>query len=271
MDIRLLAFDLDGTFLAPDKSVSRRARRAVELLRERGIEPVPTTGRVYQTLLDRVLGMDGFRHVIAANGAVVLDVERGVFLRRLTIEAPTAARLVRELLRPGVVTYTCLDDAGATRIGACLSPEEYERVRASERWEEPVEKDAVEKVERLGVPALKVGAHFREPCRYEDLAEVAERLGLWHAASDRNNIEIAPAGATKASGLATLCAELGIPMSQVCAIGDAGNDAAMLRAAGLGVAMGNATPEARAAADEVTLTNAEDGFAEFVERRLLAG
>ena len=116
-----------------------------------------------------------------------------------------------------------------------------------------------------------MGAHFREPCRYEDLAEVAERLGLWHAASDRNNIEIAPAGATKASGLATLCAELGIPMSQVCAIGDAGNDAAMLRAAGLGVAMGNATPEARAAADEVTLTNAEDGFAEFVERRLLAG
>lgn len=186
MDVRLLAFDLDGTFLAPDKSVTPRARRAVELLRERGIEPVPTTGRVYQTLFDRVLGMDGFRYAIAANGAVVLDVEGGRFLRRRGIEAP-----------------------------------------------------------------------------------VAEGLGLWHAASEAGNIEIAPAGASKASGLATLCSKLGIPLAQVCAIGDGGNDAAMLREAGLGVAMGNAIPEALAAADEVAPTNAEDGFADFVERRLL--
>lgn len=55
----------------------------------------------------------------------------------------------------------------------------------------------------------------------------------------------------------------------MCAIGDGGNDAAMLREAGLGVAMGNAIPEALAAADEVAPTNAEDGFADFVERRLL--
>lgn len=269
MDVRLLAFDLDGTFLAPDKSVTPRARRAVELLRERGIEPVPTTGRVYQTLFDRVLGMDGFRYAIAANGAVVLDVEGGRFLRRRGIEAPVAARLVRELARPGVVSYACLDDAGATRLGSCVSREEYERVRAGARWEEGVVPDAAERIELLGTPALKVGAHFREPCRYEDLATVAEGLGLWHAASEAGNIEIAPAGASKASGLATLCSKLGIPLAQVCAIGDGGNDAAMLREAGLGVAMGNAIPEALAAADEVAPTNAEDGFADFVERRLL--
>ena len=73
MKPRLLAFDLDGTFLAPDKSVTPRARRAVEALREQGVEPVPTTGRDYQTLFDKVLGMDGLRYAVAANGAVVLD------------------------------------------------------------------------------------------------------------------------------------------------------------------------------------------------------
>ncbi len=101
MDVRLLAFDLDGTFLAPDKSVTPRARRAVELLRERGIEPVPTTGRVYQTLFDRVLGMDGFRYAIAANGAVVLDVEGGRF--RAADAGRGAARTGAG--PPGVVSY----------------------------------------------------------------------------------------------------------------------------------------------------------------------
>lgn len=270
MDVRLLAFDLDGTFLAPDKSVTDRARGAVRLLRSRGIEPVPATGRVYQTLFDRVLGMSDFRYAIAANGAVVLDVARGRFLRHGVIEAPVAARLVGELLRPGVVVYACLDDERATRLGACVSRGEYERVRAGEPWEELVVEDAVARIEQLGIPALKVGAHFREPRLYGELAGTAERLGLWHAASSAESIEIGTAGSSKARGLSLLCSELGIPMSSVCAIGDAGNDAAMLREAGLGVAMGNATQEALAAADMTTSTNAEDGFAAFVER-LLAG
>ena len=268
MKPRLLAFDLDGTFLAPDKSVTPRARRAVEALLEQGVEPVPTTGRVYQTLFDKVLGMDGFRYAVAANGAVVLDVENHRFLRHMGIEAPVAARLVRELCRPGVVVYVCLDDERATRLATCVSREDYERVRDGASWTEPVIEDAAGTIERLGVPALKVGARFRAPSGYEELASIAEGLGLWHAKSEAGNIEVAPAGATKASGLALLCDTLGVAMSQVCAIGDGGNDAALLREAGLGVAMGNAIPEALAAADEVALTNAEDGFADFVERLL---
>ncbi len=51
-------------------------------------------------------------------------------------------------------------------------------MRAGARWEEGVVPDAAERIELLGAPALKVGADFREPCRYEDLAPVAEGLGL---------------------------------------------------------------------------------------------
>lgn len=75
---------------------------------------------------------------------------------------------------------------------------------------------------------------------------------------------------SKAWGLERLCARLDVARGEVLAFGDAPNDAEMLAWAGRGVAMGNAEPEAREAAHEVTLTNAQDGVAAYLER-VLAG
>lgn len=82
--------------------------------------------------------------------------------------------------------------------------------------------------------------------------------------------EVARAGVTKATGLARVCAHLGIDASEVVAFGDNVNDVEMLTWAGHGVAMGNGRPEAMAAAAEVTASNDDDGVAVIVER-LLAG
>ncbi|MDO4428271.1 MAG: HAD family hydrolase [Atopobiaceae bacterium] len=269
-DIRLLAFDLDGTFLMPDKSVSPRARRAMLALRGRGIEPVPTTGRIYQTLFDRVLGMHGFRYAIAANGAVVLDVERRHFYVHEVIDAGVAAELVRALEHPGVVTYTCLDDAAGTRLGSSVSEEDYLLVRGNAPWSEDLVENVPDVVAGSGCGVLKVGAHFVDPWRYDDFAPLAERFDLEPAASATGNAEFGPRDVTKATGLLALCDAIGLDPGHVCAIGDAGNDSDLLRTAGLGVAMGNASDEARAAADLVAPRNDEDGFARFVEDVLLA-
>lgn len=269
--IRMFAFDLDGTFLAPDKSVTPRARAAVDALLERGVEPVPTTGRAWQPV-SRVLGMDELRYLVAGCGAIVRDLRTGEFLRRLTMPAPVAAQLVRSFTRPGTVAYACLDDEEGTRWGSCASEADYERVHSGQvYWDDhPEPFDVAAEIERRGVSAVKVGVHYAKPWRAEDFHEVARGLGLWSASSWDSNVEVNAAGASKAGALEMLAGRLGFGMGQVCAIGDSGNDADMLRAAGLGVAMGNALPEARAAADEVLeLTNAQDGLADFVERRLL--
>lgn len=81
-------------------------------------------------------------------------------------------------------------------------------------------------------------------------------------------VEIHAAGVNKASGVARLCQRLGIDRSEVVAFGDAPNDAELLAWAGRGVAMANAHPEARDAADETTLGNEEDGVAVILERLL---
>ena len=106
----------------------------------------------------------------------------------------------------------------------------------------------------------------RAPAR-ERLAGLPVEL----AESEDASLELSPAGADKGSGLLALAELLGIPRAATIAVGDAENDLPMLRAAGLGVAMGNATDAARAAANVVVADNDHDGCAEAIRRFLLGG
>ena len=84
-----------------------------------------------------------------------------------------------------------------------------------------------------------------------------------------SNIELNAPGVTKGSGLLALAEKLGLRRDQVMAVGDSGNDLSMIEDAGLGVAMGNATPEILAAADAVTADNNHDGVALAIEKYAL--
>ena len=81
--------------------------------------------------------------------------------------------------------------------------------------------------------------------------------------------DILPEGGGKPNGLRHTLAHLGLTREQSIAFGDGGNDVAMLRAAGAGVAMGNAQSEIKAAADVVTGTNDEDGIVSVIEQYIL--
>ena len=87
--------------------------------------------------------------------------------------------------------------------------------------------------------------------------------------SSPHSVEITHSQATKANGMLTACRILGVDPAHTMAIGDSGNDIPMLRAAALGVAMGNATREVKDAADAVTASNMEDGAAIAIERYIL--
>ena len=77
--------------------------------------------------------------------------------------------------------------------------------------------------------------------------------------------EIAPAGVTKWSGVLAVATTLGIVADEICAVGDDVNDLPMIRGAGLGVAMGNASDEVRAAADTVVGDHDGTGIADLAE------
>ena len=77
--------------------------------------------------------------------------------------------------------------------------------------------------------------------------------------------EISPIGITKWSGIQHVAREWDIPAEEICAVGDDVNDLPMIEAAGLGIAMGNALPEVKAAADRVAPSHDEDGLAQAVD------
>ena len=81
-------------------------------------------------------------------------------------------------------------------------------------------------------------------------------------------LEVIPACINKGQGIRDICQVLGMTAEQVIAFGDAQNDIPMLRAAGMGVAMGNATQAVKEAANYVTLSNNEDGIAAALEKLL---
>jgi hydroxymethylpyrimidine pyrophosphatase-like HAD family hydrolase len=101
------------------------------------------------------------------------------------------------------------------------------------------------------------------------LAALAPHVGLLGDLTYSTNnglIEVVPIGISKATGIAEVAEPLGITAQDVVTFGDMPNDVPMLRWAGLGVAMGNAHPEAIEAADEVTAPNTDDGLARVLER-----
>ena len=116
----------------------------------------------------------------------------------------------------------------------------------------------------------KIIAFFRNPDdKQATIREIISRFpGYTVSSSLGNNIEINAQNATKGSALCFLCEKIGVPIGQCMAFGDGTNDYSMLRAAGFGVAMGNASEEVQSCADAVTETNEEDGVAHMIERML---
>jgi hypothetical protein len=82
-------------------------------------------------------------------------------------------------------------------------------------------------------------------------------------------LEVLPPNGSKGDALRVLLDELNIPAEQVMALGDGENDIEMLQLAGIGVAVGNASPLLKAVADQVVASNDDDGVAEAIERFVL--
>jgi len=102
------------------------------------------------------------------------------------------------------------------------------------------------------------------------LRSMAEEMDCFEITNSHPaNLEFNPKGVNKAAGLRQVCQLYGLSMDEVVAMGDSLNDIAMIREAGLGVAMGNAQEEVKRAADMIALSNTEDGVAHLIRSFVL--
>ena len=262
---RLVATDLDGTLVRSDGSISGRTVEVVERLEQAGAVFVMVTGRPprWMSVVADEIGHHGL--AVCANGALLYDLHTERVVRAHLLEAQAALDVVEALRRdiPGIafaVEKGPLDGVpGSFAREAVYVP----------RWDNG--EVAVEHVqEMLAGGAVKLLA--RSESHGSDELLVAARAALGGAAAELTHssggglLEISAAGISKASGLAALAAERGIPADEVIAFGDMPNDLPMLAWAGRSVGMANAHPDVLAEVDEVTASNDEDGVARVLER-----
>ncbi|WP_416901876.1 HAD family hydrolase [Micromonospora echinospora] len=260
---RLVATDIDGTLLGPDRTLSPYTARVLERISTQGTPVVLVTGRPIRWLQVVYDQLHAPLPAICANGAVVYDPAADEVLRA----DPLAPELLTEVARrlraavPGVSLAVEVVDSRQMRHEAHF-PLTWDAdptvIRAIETPEELLAAPAVKLLARAGV---------QDPDRFTSV--VAEALaGLAEAThSSRSGlVEISASGVTKAAGLAWYCARQGLSARDVLAFGDMPNDVPMLTWAGRAVAVGNAHHAVLAIADEVTAANSEDGVAAYLDR-----
>jgi len=261
--LRLAAIDLDGTLLRTDGTVSTRSRTALVAARAAGIDIVLVTARSPRSVrvIAADLGLGGV--AVCANGATVYDLDADVILDHRPLSVDVAHRVVLGLRErvPGIAFAWELE----LRFG---SEPEYETTRDGARWPRPDDAYPPCDVLEWRDPMTKLLARVPE----------AELLAVLEAAralcgtdaevtlTGDTFVEVIAAGVGKEVALAELAGKRRVPREQVVAFGDQLVDAEMLRWAGLGVAVANATAFALEAADEVTASNDDDGVAVVLER-----
>jgi Cof subfamily protein (haloacid dehalogenase superfamily) len=262
--VRLIACDLDGTLLRPDSTVSDRSVAALRAAAAAGVYVVIASGRP-PFMLDPVLPFvgDAVSHGVLANGSLVCTLPDGTELRRVRFELDTAVGVVHRL-RSIDPRYGF---ALATDAGWAQEPGFFERMPVGRMAPDC---DDVLAAAAGATEALKLMAfHDDHPAHaLLDLLPtlLGPHLAITHMGADC--VEIGPTGIDKGTGLAWLCAHLGIDPVDVVAFGDEYNDHEMLRFAGHGVVMANANEHTRALADEIAPGNADDGVAVVIERLL---
>lgn len=263
----LIATDVDGTLLDADEQVTPRTKAAVLAAVEAGTQFVLATGRPPRWISPVVDALGFAPMAVCANGAVLYDSanDRILSARTLSVEVLVELAEVATRVIPGA--GLAVERVGATAHDAAtpgfLSSPGYEHA-----WLNP-DNTEVSLADVLGAPAVKLLIR-KSGARSADMAAaLAGHIGIQGDLTYSTNnglIEVVPLGVSKATGVDEVARPLGITAEDVVAFGDMPNDIPMLLWAGLGVAMGNAHPEAMAAADEVTAPNTDDGLARVLER-----
>lgn len=204
---------------------------------------------------------------MCANGAVIYDAatDRVISARTLPVEVLAELAEIAAHAVPGA-------GLAAERVGKSAhdsaTPQFVSAPGYEHAWLNP-DNTEVSFEDVLSAPAVKLLVRMPGVPSSQLAAALAKHVGLLGDITYSTNdglVEISPIGISKAIGVQEVARPLDISAQDTVAFGDMPNDVPMLLWAGHGVAMGNAHPEALAAANEVTESNDDDGLARVLER-----
>jgi Cof subfamily protein (haloacid dehalogenase superfamily) len=264
LPVAFLISDVDGTLVTPDKTLTATAVDAVQSLRGAGVGFSLISSRPPRGMASLLETLAVDQPFAAFNGGSVLG-PRGDIIERLTVPPEAARRALALFERSGIDSWVFARGEWWLRDPEGVSTDRERRTLGFEPSVTARFDDLLGEVDKI------VGVSDD----YEGLARVeveAQALLAGLAAAVRSQpyyLDVTHPAADKGHGVRAICRHLNLDRGGLAVIGDMANDVPMFAAAGFAVAMGQAPPAVRAAADAVTGPNTQDGFADAVRRFVL--
>lgn len=254
METKLILLDLDFTLLRSDRTISQKSIETLKKCQAKGIKIGFSTSRG-NTNIQQYVEQVHPDVIICNAGANVFYNNQLVHTQGFTLEQ----------------TRTFFDAAyevsGRNIEMTCDTSEELFWNRKEDKSDQFMPDATFDDFKDFKIPAYKVCVQTTDQ---ELMDRIIQKAGpeICEAMlfSDIPWFKVAPKTATKENAILFLSDYLNIPTEQMIAFGDDFSDIGMLKLCGRGIAMGNAIPQVKEIADEITLTNDEDGVAVYIEQ-----
>lgn len=265
---KVIVLDLDGTLTTSKKEISPATKEALIKAQQSGVRIVLASGRPVFGMVPLAKELElekygGF--ILPFNGGKILDCQSGKIVYELNFPNEFIPK-VYKYAKENKLTIISYDD---------------EQIISENPEDEYVQKESfinhapIKKVDNLSCalpPTIPKCLILSNPSELEVVekkmqTEFGQYISVYR--SEPYFLELLPKGIDKAASLERLAAHLGITSNEMIACGDGLNDLSMIKYAGLGVAMANAQPVVKEAADFITTSNDEDGIVLVVEKYIL--
>ena len=267
MEYKLIAMDLDGTLNNDQKIITEKTKAALMAAQEKGIRLAlasarPSPGLFKERDILRLQDHNGI--LMSYNGGRIVDAATGKVLFETSMDLEETRQVLRQLEKLPVTPI--LDDG----VQFYVTDKNGFKVEYECKNNNMVCSEVGNLADFLTFAPIKILMSV-EPSELKAVQQqiaafLPESLTVVQTAAFY--LEVIPRVINKGQGIRDICGVLGIDPSQVISFGDAENDIPMLKAAGMGIALGNAAEPVRQAADLVTLSNNEDGIAAALEKLL---
>ena len=266
---KLIALDMDGTLLNEEKRVTERTKKAIQAARDKGVTVVIATGRPIDGVTRYLEELDMFTdkdYVLSYNGGLVLNTKSREVICKIGLLGEDVHYLYNLSKELGVNIHAFSEKNGLVTPKNSKYTEveaEINNIKINEIDFNTIESDeSFIKIMMIDEPEILQNAVDNLP------KEVYEKYTV--VRSTPYFLEFLNKEVNKGKGVELLAKHLGIKREEIITMGDAGNDLHMIEYAGMGIAMGNAFEEVKAAANYITDTNEEDGVAKAIEKFVLS-
>lgn len=259
MFTKIIATDMDGTFLRPDGTYDQeRLAKLLPQLTDAGYRFVAASGRSLLTLKTLFKDFETQMAFIAENGCIVEDEGNLIFEAQMATADYLA--IVAELENnPDCKGYLLSGENGAY-VPQSSTPDYLKSARHYYANVQVVD------IKRVADKILKVSTKFQYDKAHAFTRQLNQKLtGFQAVVTGFDGIDIIPRAYDKATGLDSLCEQYGIPAKNVLAFGDNYNDLEMLAYAGRAIVPANGVDKAKAIADELIADNSQESVLDYLE------